>query len=221
MFRVFKIAVVVLLFSIQLGNSNGVERRYRHKMAYHKTDVMNACLKTAPQYGFEPIQLFALARQESAKTPDGHFDASIPRLEQGFFQHYILGNHQLPTGLPTTALTLLATSYGCWQIMGYELWRLKWMQERFDRLDNIAWKDTLQSPYSQLAMVQALDEFCMDIDIQCKYACKLLTEKRNTANGKGEFKGITNKEEMMYLYYNGGGDIDYGKKVLKWKEEGM
>jgi hypothetical protein len=198
----------------------GIERKERSKV-YDRTDVINACQRTASSYGFDPIQLYALARQESAKTKDGHFDASIPRLEQGFFENYVKGNHQLPTGLPTTALVLLSSSYGCWQIMGYELWRLKWLDERFNRVDNPSWKDTLQSPYSQLSLVQAFDEFCMDLNAQCKYACILLKEKQNTANKKDSFKGMADKEEMAYLLWNGGGDPDYGKKILKWKELGL
>ena len=175
----------------------------------------------APKYQFEPVQLFALARQESAKTKDGHFDASIPRLEQGFFENYIKGNTSLPPGLGTVSLALLAVSYGCWQIMGYELWRLGWFDEWFKGLLDLGWKDILENPYSQISIVQALDRFCVDIDSQCKYACKLLTEKRNTANKKSDFKGVTDKEEMMYLLWNGGGDINYGKKVLKWEEAGL
>jgi hypothetical protein len=190
-------------------------------MAYDKTDVRNTCLKVAPQYGFEPIQLYALARQESAKTKDGHFDAGVPRVEQGFLERYILGNHQLPTGLPTTALGLLATSYGCYQIMGYELWRLKWMDEWFGKVSDINWKDTLNNPYSQISVLQSLDGFCMDLDAQCKYACLLLKEKRNTASKMESFKGVTDKEEIMWLLYNGGGDPDYGKKILQWKKDGM
>ena len=218
--RVLKLLFLCFTVSICLGNK-GLHKQRRIIMAYSKTDVMNVCLKVAPQYQFEPLQLYALARQESAKTKEGWFDASIPRLEQGFFQNYIKGNHQLPAGLPTTALSLLATSYGCYQIMGYELWRLKWMDEWFNKLDNPNWKDTLNNPYSQIALLQSLDGFCMDLESQCKYACKLLTEKRNTANKMDSFKGATDKEEICFLLYNGGGDPDYGKKILKWKAMGF
>ena len=190
-------------------------------MTYDKAEIVSACVKIAPKHGFEPIQLYALARQESAKTKDGHFDASIPRLEQGFLERYVLGNLDLPKDLPTTTLGMLATSYGCWQIMGYELWRLKWMQEYFDNLENSGWKDTLKSPYSQISVQQSLDDFCMDIDAQCDYACKLLNEKRNTANRMDSFKNVTNKEELTFLLWNGGSDTLYGKKVLKWKDEGL
>ena len=190
-------------------------------MTYKKQTIADVCKLVAPKYQFEPIQLYAVARQESAKDKDGNFDASIPRLEQGFFENYINGNHELPVGLPTTAQALLATSYGCWQIMGYELWRLGYIKAWYDDLLDAGWKATLQQPYSQISILQSIDAFCVDTQAQCEYACKLLSEKRATANKAQSFKGVTDKEEMTYLYYNGGGDADYGKKILHWKSLGM
>ncbi len=190
-------------------------------MAYDKEEIITICKATAPQYQFEAIQLFALARQECAKTKDGHFDASIPRLEQGFFERYIKGNTSIPPGLSTVSLASLAVSYGCWQIMGYELWRLGWLQEYFDKEDNPYWKNILGNPFSQIAIGQAFDKFCVDLDAQCLYACMLLSEKRASANRNSSFKGATNKEEMTYLFYNGGGDVLYGKKILTWKAMGL
>ncbi len=164
-------------------------------MIFTLSQIKEASKAIAPTFKFDPALIVGIAKQESARSSDGGFDASVVRLEQDFYHNYIAKK----MALATTSEALLACSFGCWQLMGLSLWELKFFgDERF--------------------IAEQLDHFCIDLNLQCEYACRHLATKRDKANSMASFKGETDKEKMMLLLWNGGGNPNYANEVLAKKE---
>ena len=165
-------------------------------MIFTLSQIKEASKAIAPAFKFDPALIVGIAKQECMRDKDGNFDASVTRLEQNFYQNYIAKK----MNLATTSEALLACSFGVWQLMGLSLWELKF----FD------------NPLAAIA--PRLDAFCVDLNLQCEYACRHLATKRDIANKMASFKGETNKEKMMLLLWNSGGAPNYANEVLAKKE---
>ncbi len=164
-------------------------------MIFTLSQIKESAKAIAPSFKFDPALIVGIAKQECMKDANGNFDASVSRLEQGFYQNYVAKK----MNLATTSEVLLACSFGVWQLMGLSLWELKFI----DAMTDI--------PYT-------LDHFCVDLNLQCEYACGHLATKRDKANKMASFRGETDKERMMLLLWNGGSAPNYANEVLTKKE---
>ncbi len=169
-------------------------------MIFTLSQIKEASKAIAPTFKFDPALIVGIAKQESARTPTGDFDASVVRLEQNFYHNYIASK----MNLTTTSEALLACSFGCWQLMGLSLWELGYFKRAFvEAVDTIP---------------ERLDLFCVDLTLQCEFACRHLSAKRDIANKMASFKGETDKEKMTLLLWNGGSAPNYANEVLSKKE---
>lgn len=178
-------------------------------MLFTLEQIQESSKAIAPSFGFEAPLITAIAKQECMQR-DGLFDASVSRLEQNFYSLYV----EKKLTLASTVEAQFATSWGVWQIMGLSLYELKFFEWYFNTVPSAQWKQVLKDPLSPLTVTEALNWFAGHLNSQCEYACKHLATKREKANKLSEFKGEKDKQRMMLLLWNGGGDPQYDDKVL-------
>ncbi len=153
-----------------------------------------------------------MAKQECAKTKDGRFNASVGRLEQGYYSMYV----EKKMELASTTEALLATSWGVWQLMGLSLFELKYFEWYFKNIPSAEWREkVLYTGHTPLAVTEAINYFAVNLDLQCEYACKLLAVKRNIGEKMQNFKGETDPLRKMLLLWNGGGNLKYDDEVME------
>ena len=161
------------------------------RMIFTQQQVKDTCNTIAPIYKFDPLLIFAVCLQEGGRNKSGEFTPDMARLEQGFYLRYVEKND-----LPTTTEILLSASYGVMQIMGLNLLRLKFFEFYFNQ-SPIGLQAVLKEPVSQFGVVSGIDAFCENLSWQIEYGCRLMTEKREKANGD---------TRQMLLNWNGGGN---------------
>lgn len=177
-------------------------------MDFTKQQVFEVCKIIAPTQKFDVKLIQAVCLQEGGRNKDGSFAPDRARLENGFYSRYVEDN-----SYSTTTEVLLSASYGVMQIMGLELLRMGYFDFYFNQAPQ-GLKNILSHSKSQFAIPSGIDAFCENLNWQIEWGCKLMNEKRNTANKMSEFKGETDKTKMMLLLWNGGGNKEYANEVL-------
>ena len=156
---------------------------------YTKEKVYASCKIIAPEFGFDPDLIFAVCLQEGAKKKDGSFSPDIARLEQGYYRKYVETQNEIAT----SSEILLSASYGVMQLMGLSLKEAGYFQWYFDSRPQ-GLKDVLKYPLSQFAVPNALDFYCVNLDLMIRYGCIWMDKKRKLAKGN---------ERLMLQYWNG------------------
>ena len=116
----------------------------------NRSEVYELCKEIAPKYGFDPILILAMCKQEST------YDMTEARPEPGYYRKYTR-----PRNLPTTDEILLAASYGFMQVMGQSLYEMGYF--------GFVWK------YGDIQ--RKIDEFMVQPETQVEYGCRWLRKK--------------------------------------------
>ncbi len=165
---------------------------------FTKTQVLAACQTVAPKYSLDPKLIFAICQQEGAR--DGvNWDPSIARLEQGFYRRYVE-----PMNYATTSEILLSASYGVMQMMGESLMELGYFEWYFGQLPQ-EMQNVLDHPRSQLAIPNAIDYYCVHLDIMVEWGTRWFKRKFDAAGGD-----LTKALQL----WNGGSNPNYASEVI-------
>lgn len=147
-------------------------------MNFTKEEVFAMCDKIAPKFNFEPKLIKAVCLQEGGKNKKGEFTPDMARLEQGFYIRYV----EKKNNLATTSEVLLSASYGIMQMMGLSLKEAGYFDWYFQQQSDTT-QALLVNPLSQIAVVKAIDDYCVNLEWMITWGCKWLDKKRWKANG--------------------------------------
>ena len=153
-------------------------------MIFTQQYVWNSVKRIAPKYTLDPYLIMAIAEQECEKDKSGDYDASVCRLEQGFYRRYVKNGNRA-----TTTEVLLSASYGIFQMMGMSLLEAGW----------------LEGADNPLEVAAALNLYCTDLDSMTRSACVWFTKKLELSEGK---------TGQALLKWNGGGNLEYDNQVV-------
>jgi len=173
-------------------------------MTFSRHQVFTACQFEAPQFGLDPFLIYAICLQEGEKdSASNGYDPSVARLEQGYYRRYTENR-----SLATTSEILLACSYGVMQTMGGSLYEdgfFEWFYNEQTEVD----KGRFKGPYSQIAIVTAIDLYCETIEWQIHWGCVHFKKKLEAAGGD---------IPKALLRWNGGSNVAYPSEVTaKWE----
>lgn len=159
-------------------------------MIFTKYQVKEQCILTAPKFDFDWTLIYAICLQECSKSLRGEFEPDVARMEQGFYRRYVEDQNELATSTEV----LLSASYGIMQMMGLSLKEVGYLQWWFDNYNNDEWKKVLNHSLSQIAIPQAIDAYCVNLEWMIEWGCRWMDVKRKKA--KGDLR-------KMLTYWNG------------------
>jgi hypothetical protein len=168
-------------------------------MTFTKDEVRDSCRRIAPTYGFDPDLIFAICLQEGATT-DNVFDPAIARLEQGFYRRYVE-----PLNYATTSEVLLSASFGVMQMMGESLLELGFFEWYYESREQ-GLKNVLDHARSELAIPNALDWYCVNLDAMVEWGTKWFDRK---------YKANKDDVKSALLAWNGGANAAYADSVMQ------
>lgn len=168
-------------------------------MTFTRQQVFQACQSGAPQFGLDPLLIYAICLQEGEKDGTTGYDPSVARLEQGYYRRY---TEEL--SYATTTEVILAASYGVMQTMGGSLREDGFFQWFFDQAEP-GLKTVIKGPMTPFAVVAAINEYCVQIEWQIHWGC--VHFKKKLAGAGGDIP-------KALLRWNGGTAPLYDDEVL-------